>query len=245
MVVVMIASAVIIVGGILGVRALRPAPSSHPAPSSAPATANCSQLRDAAVRMYALDQKGTSIALALEMFGPRIADATIKRCTEDKWPPEVVACYGAARTVNAFEGCVDKLPREQVERLVADTSPKAIGMIPEPQATASAHPDPACAAAVAAAIDAMVASGSTAAKQAPAEERAGISAELAKAAPLMKTAIIRVCSDDKWPPQVIACFGKARADVDLSTCAAQLPDDARAHFNKAIAEAVGAPDVVP
>jgi hypothetical protein len=242
-VIITIAVLALVGGGIAVAFVLRPSS------SSSAATPSCSQLRDALLRIYAMNPPSNEGPFSHEhmrkTFGPRLADASIKRCSEDKWSPDVVTCYLTAKTWDAFSACFYRLTSAQQQRLVTDTSPEALGMAEEPRATASSHPDPGCATAVSAAIDGFVASGSTLAKDMPAERRARIAEHTTKIAPLMKTAITRVCSDDKWAPEVIACVGKARSDVDLGVCAGHLPALAKAHFDRAVVEAVGIPEVVP
>jgi hypothetical protein len=43
-----------------------------------------------------------------------------KRCTEDKWPQEVIDCYAAAASQKDFQTCRMKLPQDQAQKLQAD-----------------------------------------------------------------------------------------------------------------------------
>ena len=43
-----------------------------------------------------------------------------KHCNDDKWPAEVVDCFGASATREAMQACRTKLPQEQQQALMAD-----------------------------------------------------------------------------------------------------------------------------
>ena len=146
---------------------------------------------------------------------------------------------------SAVSECMEKLSNDQQWRLAGDISPLAMGALKEPQATASAHPDPACAAAAGHAVDALMTSMGRLIDLISADRRPAARAHFEKAAPFMKTGVTRVCSDDKWPADTITCLDSARSDQEMGRCARQLPDAQRAHYEKAIAEAVGTPDHFP
>jgi len=175
----------------------------------------------------------------------RIADAHAKHCATDRWAAGVAACIAAAQSQYAMSSCASKLTRDQQWRLAGDTSPLAMGAMKEPKATASAHPDPACAAAAGHAVDGFVASTNELIELISEDRRAADRAHFQKVAPFMKTALTRVCSDDKWPADTITCLDAARSDYEMGMCAKQLPDAQRGHVQSAIAAAVGTPDHFP
>jgi hypothetical protein len=175
----------------------------------------------------------------------RIADAHAAHCVSDHWAPGAAACLAAAKTEYAARECAEKLSNDQQWRLAGDISPLAMGALKEPQATASEHPDPACASAAGHAVDAFVASTSQLIDLISADRRPAARAHFAKVAPFLKTGVTRVCSDDKWPADTITCLDGAHSDHEMGRCARQLPDAQRAHLEKAIAAAVGTPDHFP
>jgi len=175
----------------------------------------------------------------------RIADAHVTHCTTDHWAPAAAACLAAAQTYYAMSECMEKLSNDQQWRLAGDISPLAMGALKEPRATASAHPDPACASAAGHAVDAVVVSTGKMLELISTDRRPAARAHFEKAAPFMKTGVTRVCSDDKWPADAITCLDGAHSDYDIGMCARQLPDAQRTHLQQAIAEAVGTPDHFP
>jgi hypothetical protein len=64
----------------------------------------------------------------------RIKAAMIAHCKADKWGDDVVACYGDGKDNASLASCIDKLTREQQDKLMADLAP-IIGGTPVPQVT--------------------------------------------------------------------------------------------------------------
>jgi hypothetical protein len=50
----------------------------------------------------------------------KLKDVLVKHCTEDKWPKDVIDCYGKASTQPEFKACREKLPKEAADKLRAD-----------------------------------------------------------------------------------------------------------------------------
>jgi hypothetical protein len=46
--------------------------------------------------------------------------AVTKRCTEDKWPAEVVNCFGGAKDMGDLQGCQSRLDKDLRDKLNAD-----------------------------------------------------------------------------------------------------------------------------
>ena len=58
-------------------------------------------------------------AAMTEMAG-KLKDTLIKRCTEDKWPSEVVNCFTTVSDRPGMQQCQQKLNDEQRDKLLAD-----------------------------------------------------------------------------------------------------------------------------
>jgi hypothetical protein len=66
----------------------------------------------------------------------RIKASMIAHCKADKWGDDVLACYGGAKDNASLAGCIDKLTREQQDRLMTDLAPiLSGGATPIPQGT--------------------------------------------------------------------------------------------------------------
>jgi hypothetical protein len=91
------------------------------------AIASCKKGDDAAKGPSCAD--AISKAVATLPAGPataiadRLKGVLITRCTEDKWSPEVIACYGAVTGQNAqkeMTACREKLPPELAQKARAE-----------------------------------------------------------------------------------------------------------------------------
>lgn len=83
----------------------------------------------------------------------------------------------------------------------------------------------ACGDSVAKGVDTMMAAGQkrmeSSGSMAP-----EMKAKMDEAATKLKAAITARCTEDKWPAEVIDCYGKATSREDLKACRAKLPSDA-------------------
>jgi hypothetical protein len=50
----------------------------------------------------------------------KLKDVLVKHCTEDKWPKDVIDCYGNASSQQEFKACREKLPKDAADKLRAD-----------------------------------------------------------------------------------------------------------------------------
>ena len=55
-------------------------------------------------------------AKVMETFSAKLKTTLTKRCTEDKWPSEVIDCYESTSSPDDMRKCRQKLPVEQAER---------------------------------------------------------------------------------------------------------------------------------
>jgi hypothetical protein len=85
-----------------------------------------------------------------------------------------------------------------------------------------------CAAAITKGVDAMTASGADRMKAAPPEMQAKMTEATAK----LKGVITNRCTEDKWPAEVIDCYGAAQKREDLRACRAKLPAESAAKLQK-------------
>lgn len=49
-----------------------------------------------------------------------LKQAITNRCTEDKWPEDVIKCYGNASSMEELRSCREKLPADQQTKLKSD-----------------------------------------------------------------------------------------------------------------------------
>lgn len=67
-------------------------------------------------RMTAMNAPADQIAKVTEGSG-KLKEVITKRCTEDKWPKEVIDCYASAASQQDLKGCREKLPKEAADKL--------------------------------------------------------------------------------------------------------------------------------
>lgn len=53
----------------------------------------------------------------------KVKDAMIAHCKADAWAEDVVACYGDAADNEHLSGCIDKLTKDQQDKLMKDLAP--------------------------------------------------------------------------------------------------------------------------
>jgi len=58
----------------------------------------------------------------------KLRNALTQRCTEDKWPPEVVSCFTIVTSMKDMQTCQSKLTEEQRAKLRADLNEVMAGM---------------------------------------------------------------------------------------------------------------------
>ncbi len=73
-----------------------------------------------------------------DMIG-KLKDTLIKRCTEDKWPPEVLTCFQTVNDRPGMQQCQQKLTEEQREKVMADIRQMMMGNMKMPGGMAG-HP---------------------------------------------------------------------------------------------------------
>jgi hypothetical protein len=56
-------------------------------------------------------------AKKMDEVSGQLKQAITNRCTEDKWPDEVIKCYGNAASMEELRGCREKLPADQQAKL--------------------------------------------------------------------------------------------------------------------------------
>ena len=56
-------------------------------------------------------------AKKMDEVSGQLKQAITNRCTEDKWPDEVIKCYGNAGSMEELRGCREKLPADQQAKL--------------------------------------------------------------------------------------------------------------------------------
>lgn len=56
-------------------------------------------------------------AKKMDEVSGQLKQAITNRCTEDKWPEEVIKCYGNAASMEELRGCREKLPADQQAKL--------------------------------------------------------------------------------------------------------------------------------
>ena len=68
--------------------------------------------------------------------GDKLKAAIVKRCTEDKWPSDVIDCYAKASSKSDITTCREKLPPELAGKLQAEEMQGMLGgpMRPSPDA---------------------------------------------------------------------------------------------------------------
>ena len=52
--------------------------------------------------------------------GGKLQAVLQKRCVEDKWSADVIACYRAATSMNDMRGCRAKLPADQGQKVLSE-----------------------------------------------------------------------------------------------------------------------------
>jgi hypothetical protein len=84
-----------------------------------------------AMRKQKLEEQGSALAPELkarmeersqkmgEVAGA-LKTAITNRCTEDKWPADIIKCYGDASSMEELRGCRQKLPQDQQAKLQND-----------------------------------------------------------------------------------------------------------------------------
>lgn len=84
-----------------------------------------------AMRQQKLDEQGSNLAPELkarmeerskkmgEVAGA-LKQAITNRCTEDKWPEDVIKCYDGASSMEELRACRQKLPQDQQTKLQAE-----------------------------------------------------------------------------------------------------------------------------
>ena len=77
---------------------------------------------------------------AMNDVAGKLKDTLIKRCTEDKWPSEVVNCFTTAADRPAMQECQSKLSDDQREKVMADIRSVMMGGMKMPPGMAG-HPD--------------------------------------------------------------------------------------------------------
>jgi hypothetical protein len=77
-----------------------------------------------------------------------LKQAITNRCTEDKWPADVIKCYGDASSMEELRSCREKLPADQQTKLKAEEMQvmmKAMGGpggMPAPHSMGGTPPNP-------------------------------------------------------------------------------------------------------
>jgi hypothetical protein len=56
-------------------------------------------------------------AKVMEAYSAKLKTALTTRCTEDKWPSEVIDCYESTSSPDDMRKCRQKLPAEQADRV--------------------------------------------------------------------------------------------------------------------------------
>lgn len=56
-------------------------------------------------------------AKKMDEVSGQLKQAITNRCTEDKWPEDVIKCYGNASSMEELRGCREKLPADQQAKL--------------------------------------------------------------------------------------------------------------------------------
>jgi len=78
---------------------------------------------------------------AMTDMAGKLKDTLIKRCTEDKWPSEVVNCFTTASDRPAMQQCQQKLSDEQRDKVIADIRQVMMGGGMKMPPGMAGHPD--------------------------------------------------------------------------------------------------------
>jgi hypothetical protein len=69
-------------------------------------------------------------------LAPRLKAVFANRCVDDKWPREVIDCYGKASSVDEMRSCRGKLPGDSATRLMKDEMDLMAGAMAPPSMAA-------------------------------------------------------------------------------------------------------------